>query len=86
MKLSARGKNISGVEVQDVSRRGVWMLVKGREYYLPYENYPWFENARLSQVFRVDLLGDSHLHWPELDVDIELDSLDNPDSYPLIYR
>jgi hypothetical protein len=86
MKLSARGKNISEVEVQDVSQRGIWLLVRGREYYLPYKDYPWFKNARLSQVFHVDLIGDSHLHWPDLDVDIELNCIGNLVGYPLVYR
>ncbi len=86
MKLSARGKNISEVEVQDVSQRGIWLLVRGREYCLPYKDYPWFKNARLSQVFHVDLIGDSHLHWPDLDVDIELNCIGNLVGYPLVYR
>ena len=86
MKLTARGKNISSVEVHGVSQNGIWLFVKGREYYLPYEDYPWFENAKLSQVFHVDLLGESHLRWPDMDVDIELGAIGNLANYPLIYR
>ena len=27
-----------------------------------------------------------NLHWEDLDADIELDSLENPEDYPLVYR
>ncbi|WP_420886735.1 DUF2442 domain-containing protein [Candidatus Kuenenia stuttgartensis] len=29
---------------------------------------------------------DSHLHWPDLDIDLEIDSLENPEKYPLVYK
>jgi hypothetical protein len=33
----------------------------------------------------VELLHGFHLHWPELDVDLELQSLQAPDQFPLVY-
>jgi len=29
------------------------------------------------------LLHGYHLYWPELDVDLEIDNLENPEKYPL---
>ena len=29
------------------------------------------------------LLHDHHLHWPELDVDLEIEVLEHPEQYPL---
>jgi hypothetical protein len=86
MKSSALGKNISHVEVQDISRHGIWLYAKGREYHLPFKEYPWFKDAKLAEIQNVELLHDSHLHWPALDVDLELYSLQNPEDYPLIYQ
>ena len=34
----------------------------------------------------VELHGRDHLYWPALDVDLELDSLDNPQRFPLVAR
>ena len=86
MKSSVLGKNTSEVEVQDVSRFGVWLFVKGQEYLLPFRDFPWFKDANISSIYNVKLLSHSHLHWPDLDVDLELESLKNPGQYPLVYK
>jgi hypothetical protein len=83
MKYAKRGKNISEVEIQGISKFGVWLYVKGNEYFLPYEEYPWFIDARVSDVMNVRLINANHLEWPELDVDLELESLETPGKYPL---
>jgi hypothetical protein len=83
MKSVKRGKNISEVEVQGISKFGVWLYVLGNEYFLPYEEYPWFKDARISEVMNVRLINANHLEWPKLDVDLELESLEKPEKYPL---
>jgi Protein of unknown function (DUF2442) len=83
MKSAKRGKNISEVEVQGISKFGVWLYAKGNEYFLCYDEYPWFKNARVSEVMNVRLINANHLEWPELDVDLELESLETPQKYPL---
>ena len=83
MTSSTLGKDTSGVEVSNISPHGFWILVTDREYFLPYDQYPWFENGTLNAIFDVNLLHGSHLHWPQLDVDIELNSLADPTHYPL---
>ena len=86
MKSSALGKNTSRVEVQDISPHGVWLYVLGREYLLPYQQFPWFKGARVSDVFNVELIHKSHLHWPSLDIDLDVESLQHPEDFPLVYR
>jgi hypothetical protein len=85
MKSSALGKSTSEAEVQDITPFGVWLFVGGKEFYLPFEEYPWFRKARLSDIYEVELLHGSHLYWPRLDVDLALESLENPEKYPLIF-
>ena len=75
---------MTDVEVGNISRHGVWVLVKGREYFLPFEKFPWFEQATVKQIMDVQLLHGEHLYWPQLDVDLELGCLERPDEYPLI--
>lgn len=58
----------------------------GREYHLAFREFPWFRDARISEVLHVELEGPDHLRWPDLDVDLSLDSIEHPVSYPLVYH
>lgn len=84
MKSSELGENTSAVEVTNISPFGVWLLIDDRERFLPYEKFPWFRDARVSEIAEVELLHGHHLHWPRLDVDLDIDSLDRPEAYPLV--
>jgi hypothetical protein len=79
------GKNISEVEIGNIDPYGIWLLIKDKEYFLPYNEYPWFENAKISEIFNVQLLHEKHLYWPELDIDLNINTLNNPQQVPLIY-
>jgi hypothetical protein len=83
---SKRGASTSSAEVTNVDSFGVWVLVSDREYFLPYDDFPWFRKATLDQVLTVELLHGEHLRWPKLDVDLSLDSLEKPEDFPLVYR
>jgi len=84
MKLNKPGKSTSA-EVSQISPHGIWILVADKEYLLPFSDYPWFANANVSQIHHLELLHGSHLRWPDLDVDIDLISLENPAAYPLVF-
>lgn len=86
MKASAHGADTSRAEVQGATKFGVWIRVGDREFFLAHGDFPWFKNARLSAIYHLELLHGSHLHWPELDVDLELDSLEHTERYPLLAR
>jgi len=43
------------VEVTGISRKGLILMVRGKEYALPYSRFPWFEQARVSDVFDVEV-------------------------------
>ncbi len=86
MTSSVRGAVISAAEVTNMDRFGLWILVQEKEYFLPYEQYPWFKHAKVDQILNVQLLHEDHLHWPELDVDLCVESLERPDNYPLTYK
>lgn len=86
MTSKMRGKNISKVEVSHINSRGFWLCVKHKKYFLPYEDYPWFKEAKVKEILNVKLLHGYHLYWPELDVDLEIDSLGNPQEYSLKYK
>ena len=57
----------------------------GLKLFISYREYPFFDGASIKDIADVeeDFMG--NLHWPKLDIDIETDSLKNPEKYPLIY-
>ena len=85
MKSERLGKNISRIEI-NTSSFGIWLLVHDAEYFLSYIDYPWFREAKISEIYDVELLFETHIHWPSLDVDLDLNSLENLEKYPLIYH
>ena len=86
MKSSMLGKSTSRAEVQDISPHGIWLYAKGREFLLPFEEYPWFKDAKVSAIYNVRLVHQSHLHWPDLDVDLDIPALEHPERYPLVAK
>ncbi len=86
MKSKSRGKSTLAVEVTHIDSRGFWLYAKGSEYFLSYDEYPWFKNTKLKEILNVRLLHDYHLYWPDLDIDLELDCIASPDCYPLKYK
>jgi hypothetical protein len=85
MSSSNAGSSTSAAEVTNISPHGLWLFVEGKEYLLPFDKFPWFRDARVSDILDVQLLHGFHLHWPRLDVDLELASLDNLEQFPLVY-
>jgi len=64
----------------------LWMLVNNRELMLDFEHFPWFARATMEDVRDVTLIDGVHLHWPRLDVDLHVDSIENPERFPLVDR
>ena len=86
MRLRNHGKSTLSAEVTQISPHGIWLLVNETEYFLPHEDFPWFKKATVAEIHHVQLIRGFHLHWPNLDVDLELDSLQHLEQYPLVYR
>ena len=82
-KSKKLGKVISVAEIQGISKQGMWIFVNDREFFLPFDEYPWFAKATIDQIYDFELCNEKHLHWPSLDVDLDIDSFKNPEAYPL---
>lgn len=86
-KSSARGAPVSrDVEVLALTPHALWLLVEGREHMLDFERFPWFREASIRTAMNVELRFGAHLHWPDLDVDLHVDSLSDPGRFPLVAR
>jgi hypothetical protein len=82
MKSLKNGKNTL-VSVENITPFGIWIFVNGKEYFLNFSEYPYFKDQTITSIQNVKLLHGFHLYWPDLDVDLEIDNLENPEKYPL---
>jgi len=86
MSLSALGTNTSQVEVTHISNHGVWLLARGHELFMPYENFPWFRDVPVGNILNVEEPTPGHYYWPDLDVDLTEEIISHPERFPLKAR
>jgi hypothetical protein len=72
--------------VTSISGRGFWLSVSGKERFLPFEQFPWFRDATIAQITNVRLVSPHHLHWPDLDIDLAVESTEHPENFPLVSK
>jgi hypothetical protein len=84
MNVAAAGNPISGVEVVNVSPQGFCLLLGGKELVVSFSSFPWFRGATIAQITNVELLSAQHLYWPDLDIDLSVESIRDPGAFPLV--
>lgn len=72
--------------VTNISRHGFWMLLDEREVFLPFQDFPWFAKASVEAILEVQRPQPHHLYWPQLDVDLAVDSIEHPERFPLVAK
>ena len=77
------GKIASDVEVTNISTHGIWLLVGEREFFLSYEDFPWFKEVPIGNILRIEQPTPGHFYWPDLDVDLSIESIEHPEKFPL---
>ncbi len=77
------GAATSALEVTNISKHGFWLLVDDRELFLPFDEFPWFRQAPINAILKLERPSPRHLYWPEMDVDLSIDSIEHPERYPL---
>ena len=77
------GTSTSTLEVTNISKHGFWLLLDGRELFLPFEDFPWFKCGPVDAILRLERPAPGHLRWPDLDVDLAIESIEHPERYPL---
>jgi hypothetical protein len=84
MTFATPGTSILTVEVTNISQHGFWLLLKDEELFLPFTEFPWFREVAVGKILHVELPSPGHLYWPELDVDLAVESIRHPEQYPLV--
>jgi hypothetical protein len=86
VKSAPRGKSTLAVEVSNVSPDGFWLLLDERELFLSFQDFPWFRDATIREITSVERASPDHLRWPDLDIDLAVESIERPERFPLVTR
>jgi hypothetical protein len=73
-------------EVTNVSTHCFWALLGDEELAVPFTDFPWFKRATIEQLSEVQRPTADHLYWPQLDIDLSVESIRNPENFPLVSR
>ena len=86
MRSELHGTPTSDVEVTNVSTHGFWLFIQDREVFLPFEQFPWFKDVSIGKLLNVVLPQPHHLFWPDLDIDLAVESIEHPENFPLVSK
>jgi hypothetical protein len=70
--------------VSNVSPHGFWLLLGAEELFVPFADFPWFRDATIHQIAKVEWPAAQHLYWPDLDIDLAVESIRDPKAFPLV--
>ena len=83
---SKNNSQLTSVAVLMINSQGMMLSVQGQDYFVSYNRVPWLRDARVSSALNVRMSGPRAIEWPELDVDLEIESLKHPERYPLVIK
>ena len=86
MKSTKPGKNTSEAEITNISKHGFWILLGEEEMFVAFSEFPWFKDAPVAKILNVERVQPHHLYWPDLDVDLAVESIRHPERFPLVAR
>ena len=67
-----------------IDAQGMMLSVQGQDSFVSYNRVLRLRDARVSSALNVRMAGPNAIEWPELDVDLEIESLKHPERYPLV--
>jgi hypothetical protein len=79
----ANSNSTSTVEITHISSNGVWLLTHDEELFMSYDDFPWFKSQQIKSVINVEEQSPGHFYWPDIDVDLTLETIRHPERFPL---
>ena len=83
---SSQNSYNTSVNVLMINSQGILLNVMGNDYFVSYNRLPWMKDASIRSVLNVQMAGVNTIEWPDLDVDLEINSLKHPEQYPLVMK
>lgn len=84
MNSKLPGRHTLPVEITNISAHGIWLMTENQELFIPYDNFPWFKDAPVSKILNIQEPSPGHFYWPDLDVDLGIESIVHPERFPLM--
>jgi len=54
-----------------------------KELFMSYEDFPWFKDVPLRKILNVEEPHPGHFYWPDLDVDLTVETIEHPERFPI---
>jgi len=83
MSSLVHGNSTLVIEVTHISSHGVWLLYDDKELFMPYDEFPWFKDQPVKSIINVEEQSSGHFYWPDIDVDLSMESIEHPERFPL---
>ena len=83
MRSELPGSSTPEVEVTNISAHGIWLLAGQEELFLHFRDFPWFKDASPGKILNVREPTPGHFYWPDLDVDLGLETIRHRERFPL---
>ena|SRR3990167_6410060 len=81
MNALKNGNNTS--EVKMINSKGFVLKINDKEYFLSFDNYPYFRDIPVQDIFNVTIDEYRDLRWEKYDIDLCEEILNNPLEYPV---
>ena len=78
------GTASSEAKIARPTDRGFWLLLGEDELFVSFAEFPWFKQATRERLTTVERPASDHLCWPLLDVDLSMESIRQPERFPLV--
>ena len=75
MTSITHGKGFPGVEVTNINKYGLWLVTRDHEHFISFKEFPQFLDASVSKIMKVEKPNPHLLRWPELDIDLAVESI-----------
>jgi hypothetical protein len=86
MSSQAHGEISSAFEVTNISAHGLWLLAHDKEFFISYDDFPWFKDKPVRSIINVEEPSPGHFYWPDLDIDLTAEIILQPEKFPLRAR
>ena len=60
---------------------GFWLTEKS--YLCLMDDFPWFRDQSVKSIINVEEPSPGHFYWPDIDVDVTEEIIENPARFPL---
>jgi Protein of unknown function (DUF2442) len=75
MAFITQGKEVSGIEVINISKHGIWLATRDHELFISFKEFPWFQDASVRKLMNVEQRTPTCLYWPDLDIDLAVEAI-----------